>query len=57
MSVRDDVAAVLARYDDDAWVALANRGLLRRARKDLEALPVRVLAEDATGVELSLIHI
>lgn len=54
MSVRDDVAAVLARYDDDAWVALANRGLLRRARKDLAALPVRVLAEDTTAVEVGV---
>lgn len=26
----------LSRYDDDAWAALANRGLVRRARKDLE---------------------
>ena len=37
MSVAD-IAAMLSRYDDEAWIALANRGLLRRARKDLEAL-------------------
>ena len=40
MSVAD-VAAVFGRYDDDAWIALANRGLLRRARKDLDALDIR----------------
>ena len=36
----DLVAAAGRRYDDDAWAALANRGLLRRARKDLESLAV-----------------
>jgi hypothetical protein len=54
MSVRDDVAAVLSRYDDDAWVALASRGLLRRARKDLDALDVRVVAEHDTDVEVGV---
>ncbi|GIG40625.1 hypothetical protein [Cellulomonas phragmiteti] len=54
MSVRDDVAALLARYDEDTWVALANRGLLRRARKDLTATDVRVVAEDGTAVEVGV---
>lgn len=49
-----DVAAVLARYDDEAWIALANRGLLRRARKDLETLEVRVTAETHEGVEIAI---
>jgi hypothetical protein len=49
-----DVAAVLGRYDDEAWIALANRGLLRRARKDLETLEVRVTAEAHDGVEVAV---
>jgi hypothetical protein len=53
MSVAD-VAAVLGRYDDEAWVALASRGLLRRARKDLETLEVRVTAETDEGVEIAV---
>jgi hypothetical protein len=53
MSVTD-VAAVLGRYDDEAWTALANRGLLRRARKDLETLAVRVVAETHDGVEIAV---
>lgn len=53
MSVAD-VAAVLGRYDDEAWIALANRGLLRRARKDLETLEVRVTSETHEGVEIAV---
>jgi hypothetical protein len=53
MSVAD-VAAVLGRYDDEAWIALANRGLLRRARKDLDTLEVRVSAETEEGVEIAV---
>ncbi len=36
------IAALVRRFDDAAWEALANKGLLRRARKDLEsgALPM-----------------
>ncbi len=33
----------LKRYDEDAFVALANRGLLRRAQKDLEKDTPRIL--------------
>lgn len=54
MSGRTDVAALLARYDEDAWVALANRGLLRRARKDLQSLDVRLVAEHDTDVEVGV---
>jgi hypothetical protein len=49
-----DVAAVLSRFDDEAWVALANRGLLRRARKDLETLAVRVTSQADDGVEIAV---
>jgi hypothetical protein len=49
-----DIAAVLGRYDDEAWIALANRGLLRRARKDLETLEVRVTSETHEGVEITV---
>lgn len=49
-----DVAAVLGRYDDETWIALANRGLLRRARKDLETLEVRVVSETQDGVEIAV---
>ncbi|MDM8085116.1 SWIM zinc finger family protein [Cellulomonas cellasea] len=54
MSGSADVAAVLARYDEDAWVALANRGLLRRARKDLESSSVRVVADHGADVEVGV---
>jgi hypothetical protein len=40
--------AQLERYDDEAYVALANRGLLRRALKDLESLHA-ILIEDAAN--------
>jgi hypothetical protein len=48
------LAALLARYDDEAWIALASRGLLRRARKDLELLEVRVTAETPDGIEIAV---
>lgn len=47
-SVREALAAQLARYDDDAYAALGNRGLLRRARKDLEKEWGEIV-EDAPG--------
>jgi hypothetical protein len=49
-----DVAAVIGRYDDEAWIAIASRGLLRRARKDLETLEVRVTAETQEAVEIAV---
>lgn len=54
MSLRDTLTAVLARYDDDTWTAVANRGLLRRARKDLASTDVRVLAEDDAHVDVGV---
>ncbi len=35
-ALREQLLAQLANYDDDAFIALANRGLFRRALKDLE---------------------
>lgn len=43
----------LRRYDDDAFVALANRGLLRRAHKDLEKDQLRFL-ETASEQEVAV---
>ncbi len=54
MNARAELEAVLARYDDDAWVALANRGLLRRAHKDLETLDIRLAGETDTHVEVAV---
>ncbi len=54
MSLREQLVALLSRYDDDAWVAIANRGLLRRAHKDLATLDVRLVAETADIVEIAV---
>ena len=44
-TLRTKLQAELARYDDDAFAALANRGLLRRARKDLEKSAVEIASD------------
>jgi hypothetical protein len=44
--------AILRSLDDDALASLANKGLLRRARKDLEALRPTILATDADNVQV-----
>jgi len=44
-SLRSQLIAQLARFDEDAFVALANRGLLRRAQKDLEKARAEILDE------------
>lgn len=54
MSTRSDVVELLRRYDDDSWAALANRGLLRRARRDLESTLPEVVAEDEEAVEVAV---
>lgn len=46
MSVLADLQAQLARYDDEAFAALGNRGLLRRAYKDLETHAAQIEAQD-----------
>jgi hypothetical protein len=43
--VRQILLAQLVRFDDEAFVALANRGLLRRAQKDLEKIAAEVVEE------------
>jgi hypothetical protein len=48
VSVADDLRALLARHDDAAFEALANRGLLRRARKDLEKAEPAIVGQGAT---------
>lgn len=48
------LAAALAPLDDDALAALANKGLVRRARKDLEKSPPALTAADDQSVTLSV---
>lgn len=52
--VLGELLAQLARWDEDAFVALANRGLLRRAQKDLEKISVVVGAEDRGAVAVGV---
>lgn len=44
----------LARFDDEAFVALASRGLLRRAQKDLEKQAAEILDESPDALTLAL---
>jgi hypothetical protein len=46
----DQLANLLARFDDESYVALANRGLVRRARKDLEQQSVTVLEKSNSEI-------
>lgn len=49
------LAALVASFDDAAWEALASKGLLRRARKDMEkGVAVEVLQETAAGLEIKV---
>jgi hypothetical protein len=52
-SVLDQLGALLARFDDDSYVALANRGLVRRARKALELQKIDIIEQGAAHVVLS----
>lgn len=47
-TLRDKLQAQLQRFDDDAFATLANRGLLRRARKDLEKATAEIIEETPT---------
>ncbi|UXH79585.1 hypothetical protein [Roseateles amylovorans] len=47
--LRSQLATQLSRYDEDAFAALANKGLLRRALKDLEKTPVTEADVQALG--------
>jgi hypothetical protein len=48
MSLRETLRLQLARFDDDAFAALANRGLLRRARKDLDKETPDIVEESSS---------
>jgi SWIM zinc finger len=53
MNLLAQLQAQLARYDDEAFAALGNRGLLRRAYKDLDTQVARIEARgDAVIVQL-----
>ncbi len=54
MTLREDLIRLLARYDDDAWAALASRGLLRRATKDLAAATPALRSESDDAVEVGV---
>lgn len=47
----------LAALDDDALAALANKGLLRRARKDLEQTPAEIIAGQASQPDIEAIQV
>ncbi|QWT20879.1 hypothetical protein KPL74_02445 [Bacillus sp. NP157] len=53
-TLRDTLVAQLRRFDDDAWAALANRGLLRRARKDLESGVLGAVVDDGTHIDVAI---
>ncbi|RQP23466.1 SWIM zinc finger family protein [Piscinibacter terrae] len=52
-SIREQLAAQLARFDDDAYAALANRGLLRRAQKDLEKGAATIAQDSAESLVMA----
>lgn len=45
MSLKEELYGQLRHFDDEAFAALANRGLLRRAQKDLEKEAPQVIGE------------
>ncbi|HPG77499.1 MAG TPA: hypothetical protein PK756_02480 [Piscinibacter sp.] len=49
-TVLDQLGALLARFDEESYVALANRGLVRRARKDLEQQPIEIIESGSAQV-------
>lgn len=52
--VLDRLGTLLARFDDESYVALANRGLVRRARKDLEQQKVEIVEQSSTEIIVSV---
>ncbi len=54
MTIRGQLVELLARYDDATWTALANRGLLRRATKDLDTVPIAIEAESDDAVNITV---
>lgn len=55
MSVRSQLREPLSRFDDDALVAWANRGLLRRACKDLELHQPALVEDSAIALKLEFL--
>lgn len=51
MTIREHLRQQLRRWDDETFAALANRGLLRRAKKDLETSAPVVIAESDAALE------
>jgi hypothetical protein len=49
-TVLEQLGALLARFDDESYAALASRGLVRRARKDLEQQKVEVVEQGSAQV-------
>ena len=52
--LRDELGRQLAHWDEDAFAALANRGLLRRATKDLEKAPAELVEDGADAVVVAV---
>jgi len=52
-SLRAKLVEQLSRFDEDAFAALANRGLLRRAQKDLEKQAAVIVEESAEILTLA----
>ncbi|QSR25869.1 hypothetical protein CFH99_09560 [Nocardioides aromaticivorans] len=52
MTLLASLRPLLQRWDDDAWAGLANRGLLRRARKDLASAPPTSVSDGVEVVEV-----
>ena len=54
MTMLPRIRQLLASMDDDALAALANRGLLRRAKKDLETVTPKIIEANDTIVRLQV---
>lgn len=52
--LRREICRLLTGFDDEALVALGNRGLLRRATKDIERAMPAVVEETADAIVLSV---
>src|SRR4029453_1280126 len=48
------LVALVSGFDDASWEALSSKGLLRRARKDIERLKVEVVSKAADSLQISV---
>jgi hypothetical protein len=48
------LVALVSGFDDASWEALASKGLLRRARKDIERLKIEMVDEAGESLQLSV---